>query len=375
VSNFAICGGVNINFFACIMIDKILDLSKKLIAIKTDPDNAPALSEALDIIVGELEDFTVEKFEANGAKSILAYFGSVRPEKFKVILNGHLDVIPGKDLQYKARIEGDKMFGVGSMDMKSNVVCMLEVFKDLALKLKYPIALQIVTDEEIGGFDGTKFQIDEGVRADFVIAGETTQFDIVNQARGVLQLKITAKGKTAHGAYPWRGENAIEKINDFINNLQEKFPNPEIETWKTSINIASIDVSNKSYNKIPDFATLLLDIRFIPEDAKDILERIKNIVPDDFEVDVIVNESCLFVESDDYFIKQIQKATLKVLSKDSICYGAYGTSDARFYTAIGAKGVEFGPVGGGIGTDDEWVSIKGLVNFYSVLVEFLNSLD
>jgi len=54
---------------------------------------------------------------------------------------------------------------------------------DCAEELKYPIALQIVTDEEVGGFHGTKFQVENGVNAEFVIATEPTNLDIVTKAK------------------------------------------------------------------------------------------------------------------------------------------------------------------------------------------------
>lgn len=357
------------------MISNILKLSQELIKIKTNPDNIQALNDALDLVILELEGYTVEIFERYGSRSLLAYMGESRPEKFKVILNGHLDVIPGKDWQYQSRIEGDKMYGVGSMDMKSNVACMIEVFKDLAPKLSYPLGLQIVTDEEIGGFNGTKLQIEEGVKADFVIAGETTQFNIVHQARGILQLKITANGKTAHGAYPWRGENALEKLHEFLSLLSQRIPNPPIEEWKSSINLAKIETENISFNKIPDKATAWLDVRFIPEDADSILSQITSLLPHNFNINIVANEPFLFVEKNDEFVVKIQDAVNKILKKESVCYGAFGSSDARFYTQVGSKGVEFGPIGGGIGTDDEWVSIQSLTDFYNILINFLSSLD
>ena len=108
------------------------------------------------------------------------------------------------------------------MDMKANVACLMTVFKDVADKVNYPLGLQLVTDEEIGGFHGTKYQIEKGVRAEFVVVGESTDLNIKNRAKGILWAKISAKGKTAHGAYPWRGENAIWKMNEFLNCLKRQ---------------------------------------------------------------------------------------------------------------------------------------------------------
>jgi succinyl-diaminopimelate desuccinylase len=59
----------------------------------------------------------------------------------------------------------------------------LFAFIDCAENLKYPVALQLLTDEEIGGFDGTKFQVESGVNAEFVIATEPTNLDIVVKAK------------------------------------------------------------------------------------------------------------------------------------------------------------------------------------------------
>ncbi|MEM1312184.1 MAG: M20/M25/M40 family metallo-hydrolase [Patescibacteria group bacterium] len=356
-------------------ISNIIPLTKKLISIKTDPQNKSQLDEALNMIISELGDFTVEIFERNGSRSILAYYGKTRPQNFKVILNGHLDVIPGKSWQYEARIEGDKMYGVGSMDMKTNDSVMLAVFKDLAPSLDFPLGLQIVTDEEIGGFDGTKYQIEQGVKSDFTIAGEATNFNVVNRARGIILAKIISTGKTAHGAYPWRGENAVEKLISFLSKLKKEIPNPASEEWKTSLNIANIEVPNKSFNKIPDLANCLIDIRYIPEESSSILERLTKLASDNHvELKIVANESVLYLDERDYFIEKIQSASKEILNKNSICYGAFGTSDARFFTQFGMKGVEFGLIGGGIGTDQEWVSLQSAEDFYNILTKFLRSL-
>lgn len=60
------------------------------------------------------------------------------------------------------------------------------------------VGLQLVTNEGIRGFSGTKYQIESGVRADFVIAGEPTNFDIAHEAKGILQVNFyTVKQLTA----------------------------------------------------------------------------------------------------------------------------------------------------------------------------------
>jgi succinyl-diaminopimelate desuccinylase len=361
--------------FLNIMSQEIISLTKKLIRLKTIPDHPDQLKEALQIITSELSDFSIEWFETDGVQSILVHNQPTRPEKYKLILNTHLDIIPGNDSQYEPREDGDKLYGVGAMDMKGNLVAALHAFKRVAHRVSYPLAMQFVTDEEIGGFLGTKYQIEQGVLADFVISTEPTNFDIVHEAKGVLWLEITASGKTAHGAYPWRGDNAIEKIAKFLDRLQTELPNPPEQVWQTTHNIATITSPNTAFNKIPDSCTVGLDIRFIPTDADIVLKRIEQLLPADFTLKVVANEPALDTDKNHPYLTLLGEITEKELARSVTYRGAQGSSDARHFARVGCPGIEFGPIGEGIGSDDEWVSIEGLEQFSRILEEFMLKLD
>lgn len=353
------------------MLDKILDLTNKFVSIKSDSNNKAELDKVLEVAVSQLEGFTIERFNSNGVKSALVYNSKKRPSKFKVILNGHLDVVPGKDYQYKPKIKGGKLYGVGSMDMKASVACLILVFKEIASKVDYPLALQLVTDEEIGGYNGTKYQIEKGVKTDFVIAGESTGLNIANRAKGVLQVKIFTKGKTAHGAYPWRGENAILKMNQFLESLYKRYPIPSKQEWVTTVNLSMIKTSNDFFNKIPDDCEISLDIRYIPQEADTILNAIKKLLPKDFKLEIVEYEPGVSVDESNSYLKILQKVTKEIVNKKVQFYGAQGTSDARHFTRVGISGVEFGPVGENIGSDNECVDIKSLDQYFQIIKNFL----
>lgn len=346
------------------MQNNIVSLTKKLIRIKS-------ATECLEIAISQLNNFTIERFEKNGVKSALIYNTTNRPKKFKIILNGHLDVIPGKEYQYAPKIKNNRLYGVGAMDMKANVICLISVFKTVANRVKYPLALQLVTDEEPGGFNGTKYQIDEGVRADFVIAGETTNFNIVNTAKGILWLKISTTGKTAHGAYPWKGKNAIWEMEKFLALLGKKFPIPNKQKWITTINLSNIKTNNQTFNKIPDECEVWLDIRYVPEKEKTILNSIKKMLPQGFSLKIIEQEPPLLIDENNKYIKMLRKITTQTLKKKIIFYGAQGSSDARHFTKVGCSGIEFGPIGQGIGSDNEYVDIPSLKQYSKILINFL----
>lgn len=353
----------------------IVSLTKKLVSIKSVPGDIVACRQALDCALAELKGFTIERFEHKGVRSALVYAGKKRPKRFKILLNGHLDIIAGKVSQYIPRIQGGRLYGVGALDMKASVACLISVFREMARTVDYPLGLQLVTDEEVGGFCGTQYQIVKGVRADFVIAGEPTNFDIVNQAKGIVWIKAMARGTTAHGAYPWRGKNAILLMNQFLNAVQKQYPEPRKEVWTTTVNVAKIETTNQAVNKIPDDCVAYLDIRYIGKDANAILKTLRRCLPHGVSLDVVAQEGALMTDVRNVYVRRLKQICSGVIKKKVIVRGAHGSSDARHFARVGISGIEFGPVGGGIGADREWVEIKSLMTYCDIVRNFLGSFS
>lgn len=356
------------------MRKELLELTKELISLKTDSGNTSELDKGLELLRSIISIFTIEEFESNGVKSMLVHNRAQGTRNFKIILNGHIDVLPGKPDQYEAKVDGDRLYGVGSMDMKAGVTCLITAFKEVANKVKYPLALQIVTDEQSGGVNGTKYQVENGIRGDFIIAGEPTNLDIVNKAKGVLWVKVSNTGKTAHSAYPWNGDNSLLNLVDFINKIRKKYPNPNSKEWVTTFNVSKMLTKNRTFNKIPDNGELWLDFRYPPE-YSGLLDEIKSMLPNNLNLEIIENDPPLYVSPDNKYIQKMQEIGKGILNKKIKTYGAQGTSDSRFYTQVGCEGVEFGPIGGGIGTDKEWVSISSLEKYFMILEKFLLQLE
>lgn len=354
---------------------QVTDLIKSLIKIPSTKEKNKALDQVLLIADKYLRECNSKKFKGKGAPSVI-YYNTPEPSKnFKIILNAHLDVVPANESQFKPVIKGDKLYGRGALDMKGAAAVEILVFKELASKVKYPLGLQLVTDEEIGGFNGTKYQIEKGIKADFVIAGEPTDFGVNNKAKGIVWAKVKTKGKAAHGAYPWQGENAINKMNNVINTINEKYPLPNKETWKTTVNLAKVSTGNETFNKVPDNCDAWLDVRYIPEESDTIINNIKRILPKGAELEVVLKEPSQFTEKDNLYLKQLRKSIESVNHKTSSLINKHGGSDVRHYNAVGCAGVTFGPVGEGLHTDNEWVSIKSLETYYKILKDFLLSVN
>lgn len=356
-------------------LNHILPLAKKLIWISSTADNNTALKNVLDIAKKELQGyFPIEEFESNGIPSILVHNTNKRTKHFKIILNAHLDVVPGKPEQFYPEIKGEKLFGRGAYDMKAAAAVMIVLFKDLAKKISYPIALQIVTDEETYSKNTTQYQIKKGIRGEFIIAGENSDLQIKYKAKAALWIKLTVKGKTAHGGYPWRGENALLKLTAIVNKLLQIYPVPSKEEWITTINVAKIDTKNTAYNAVPDEANAYLDIRYTHEDKDIIMENLRTAIPEDVNIEIVTQTIPTFVSPKNKYVQLLSKEIETITNKKGEIKEVHATSDIRFYNEVGCLGVEFGPKGKDQHGDDEWVDIKSLEDYYNILKNFLLSL-
>lgn len=356
-------------------MNNVLDLTKRLISIPSTGDNTSALEEVLDIVKEELKGFNFREFEKDGIKSLLYYNTDSLPKKFKIILNAHLDVVPAKNSQYQPKEKDGKLFGRGAYDMKTAASCMILLFQEMASKVSFPLGLQLIIDEEIGGFNGTKYQIEKGVKTDFVISGENTDLEINHESKGVIWLKVKTKGKSAHGAHPWHGKNAIWKMHKILNTIEKLYPIPEKETWCTTVNLSKIETSNKALNKVPDECIAFLDIRYVPGEQKKVLENLRKHLDKAATLEILANESAHLTGESNQYLQKLISSTGQILGKTKRLASHHGTSDIRHYNNVGIEGVCFGPTGAGHHSDNEWVDIKSIDAYYKILECFLTNLN
>lgn len=357
------------------MTETILSLAKSLIAVESVKEKPQMLYKVLETALKPLQGFTIERFKKNGVPSALVYAGSKRPKRFKILLNAHLDVVPAKPEQFIPREKGDKLWGRGAIDMKAAAATEILTFKELARTVPYSLGLQLVTDEEIGGFNATKYQIQRGVCANFVIAGEPTDMDINNQAKGIIWAKIHCTGTLAHGAYPWNGSNALWKAHRFLSSLRLVYPVPTKEAWKTTVNVAKIETPNETFNKVPDYACIWLDIRYIPKDTDTVIDRLDALLPDGTTLEILVNEPCQFTRKTNAYMATLSEAIWTVIKRKPNIIVKHGGADIRHFNAVGCDGITWGPVGSGLHTNNEWVSIKSMVEYAQALQIFLKKLS
>lgn len=354
------------------MYNELIARAKELIAIPSVTENRKELDKVLEKILEPIKDFPMEFFEENNVRSVLVRNMKKQTRDFTIVLNAHLDVVPAKYEQYQAYEKDGKLYGRGAYDMKTVALVMVYLFQELAKDLPFPIALQLVTDEEVGGFHGVKYQIAQGLRCDFAITGDTgSNLQLVNKAKGLYWFKLHAKGLRAHGGYPWRGENALWKLYEAVNLLHKTFPTPSEEAWVTTMNLAKIETTNNVYNNVPDQATAYIDMRVIPEDAATIAERVKSILPTDIAMEVYMHDAAEDTPRDNPYMQKLAQAIEIVTKEKPQFITANAPSDMRHFNAVKCAGVEFGLVGKNQHGDEEFLEMSSIEKYYDILRSFL----
>ena len=132
-----------------------------------------------------------------------------------LLLCSHIDTVPTGEAWTKdpfaAVEEGGKIFGLGANDALASVVSIVEATKRAQNKIKSGRLLVALVREEEKGDNGFCLIEPKIPRYDFAIFGEPTQMRICSTMRGNIQVKVSAKGTTAHASRPWEGKNAMDE--------------------------------------------------------------------------------------------------------------------------------------------------------------------
>jgi succinyl-diaminopimelate desuccinylase len=360
--------------------ESFLAAASELLAIQSTADRQTDLNRALDFVVDFVgPGFTVERFESGGKPSALLYVPAERPQQFRIILNAHLDVVPAEPAQFRPHRKGDRLYARGAQDMKLSALVEAQVFRELARTVPYPLALQLVTDEEVGGRHGTLHQIKEGVSGEFVVIGESSGLRLVTDSKGMVTATLRAVGRAGHGAYPWLGDNALVKLHRSLDRLLAAYPVPAEEAWRTTVNIARIETPNQARNQIPALAEAWLDLRFPPEDgdfngksAKEITAHLAAFCEPGVTPVVELADPPHHAHRDRPEIARLRQAVTDQGYRADFLR-KHGAADGRFYYQRGIDAVICGIGGDGLHGPDEYADTSTIAPYYRALTDFLGN--
>lgn len=363
--------------------EDIVEILERLVSFRTTADNPDEMLKAFTYLISLFDNkkFRTVLVEHNGKLSLLVSFrwqDALRPA---ILLNGHLDVVPaeGED-QYALRIEGGRAFGRGTCDMKGMIAVYVVVMQELANMESPPsVALLINGDEETSGKDGVEYLVKEmGLRPDFVLCGDMmheSDYQIIVKEAAGLWVELSAKGKSAHAAEQWKGENAIEKVVKAVNKVKRFVGKAEPGAWKSTMNFATIETSNRTWNKVPSDAKAVLDIRFTEELARtpeELLLKLQKLVSE-VEVRCLASVSLFSTDENDPRILHLKEVGENITGQDVPLTFEQGASDMRFFAEAGVPGVLFGCIGDNAHAKDEWVDLESLTLHKKITLRFLKS--
>jgi succinyl-diaminopimelate desuccinylase len=354
---------------------EVFSLTRRLVRFRSYTPGVAC--SAIDFIHGWFENrgLPAVRYKGAGPKgdlpSLVVQVGSGEP---RILLHGHADVVPGEERQFDPYEQNGELYGRGVYDMKGALAAMMYAVEDLnALGCDATVELLIVPDEEQehGGPTGAEVLIEHGHVGDFLVTGEPTDFHVGTQSKGVLDLRVTLQGKSAHGSTPWLGKNAVLLAHEHYRRVAELpfakarnalFPYP-------SINLARV-IGGDVLNRVPDRCTYDLDIRYLPnQDPKEIVRQIRSVdLPAD--VEVLFWREPTYVSRSNPYVKVLREVAARHFRGNPVGVGRHGASDIVYFQRAGIPGVEFGPIGGGHHGPNEYVVAASLEAYRQMLVQF-----
>lgn len=357
-------------------MEAILKLTKKLISFHTDRvENA---NQAVDFLSEYLKCHGVSNrvLENRGHKMLTAEMGA---GDRTVVLNGHLDVVPGREEQFVPTVKCGRLWGRGAYDMLASCAVFVRLFCECAeqgRQLPVKLVLMLVTTEETDGSLCTKYLLDQGYTGDFAICGEPTDFKTSVMCKGLLQIRMHVTGVSAHSSRTWLGENAIEKAFSIYQKICRL---PFVAHKNSFYNGATVCLSalhaGTVINRVPDEAIMDLDIRYVPgDDGEEILRQIQQLAGET-KIEVIKAFIPVLVPEGNAYVAALCKAVEDCTGKFGATTAQYGASDAVFFQEKGIPAVEFGPVGAGLHGDQEYAEVSSLSTYQSILTAFIAGLS
>lgn len=154
-----------------------------------------------------------------------------RPGGRRLVLQGHLDVVPPGDLTtwsadpWGAEIRDGRLYGRGACDMKGGVASILGVLRALAApdivgRLEGEVVAVFVPSEEDGG-QGALAAIRDGWTGDAAVITEPSNLDVVVAHAGALTFRLTVPGRAAHASKRLEGVSALDKLMVLVRALED----------------------------------------------------------------------------------------------------------------------------------------------------------
>lgn len=264
----------------------LLARTAELVDIPSVSHNEAAITDHIGCAFDKLHAFRVERVGANLVAR--THFGRDQ----RLVLAGHTDTVPVND-NAGARIDGDRLYGLGSADMKSGLAVFIELAEAIDRGEVTPscdLTFVFYACEEVAREHNGLLELfaarPDLTECDAAILGEPTDAWIEAGCQGAFSVELGFVGVRAHSARPWTGVNAIHRAGVVIERVRQ-WPGrqPVIDgcEYREAMQVVLVD-GGVARNVVPDRCTVTVNHRFAPDhDLDDARESVRGVVGDAFE--------------------------------------------------------------------------------------------
>jgi succinyl-diaminopimelate desuccinylase len=253
--------------------------------VRVDTTNPPGAEAALARLLAErLEEAGMRTRLVPlgpGRESLVATLAAVDGDAPWLVLSGHLDTVPvGPERwstpPFSAEIDGDRLLGRGSSDMKAGVAALVCAAEAAAAGGPGRRSLAFVaTAGEEDGCHGARSVSGLVPPADALLVAEPTNNQVAVGHKGVLWLRVETTGVAAHASTPERGDNAIVNLAAAIGRLEARVREAPAEEHallgRPTFSVGRID-GGSATNIVPASARAWIDVRTTPAFPPDAAE-------------------------------------------------------------------------------------------------------
>ncbi len=180
-------------------------------------------------IEAEMKALDFNRVEIDPMGNVLGYMGT---GKTLIGYDAHIDTVGignranWKFDPYEGFESEDEIGGRGTSDQLGGIVSAVygaKIMKDLGLLSdKYTVLVTgTVQEEDCDGLCWEYIIKEDKVRPEFVVSTEPTDGGIYRGQRGRMEIRIDVQGVSCHGSAPERGDNAIYKMADILQNVRD----------------------------------------------------------------------------------------------------------------------------------------------------------
>ena len=367
-----------------------IELLKRLVAIESvNPDLVPggagetAIADFCSAWLAQ-RGFEVHRLEEHHGRPSIVGIAKGSGGGRSLMFNGHYDTVTheGYDGDPLAPlIDGDKLFGRGSFDMKGGVAAMMVAAARAKAKgVRGDILVACVADEEYASL-GTE-EVARNFRADAAIVTEPTHLELTTAHKGFAWFDVIVEGRAAHGSRPELGIDAIAKAGKFLVALEEYDrrlrADPRHAMLKSgSVHASLIDggVERSSY---PARCRISLERRTIPGETphvvqaelEAIIDEIHNGDPD-FQaiVEPGLNRGPFEVPESEAIVATLDAVATRSLGHKPTRRGKPFWTDCAILKDAGIPCVMFGADGAGAHAATEWTAVQSVRTLADILTD------